>query len=425
MASSSSTSLLPSEPEQWRPNTRPKLPPDALLDIDQGPLYDIFTEWLHIEDVCHLDSALCNKRRRPEFLELVATKVLLFNREEIQVLEPISTHRALRAAALNWVLKRGIHLASLRLPDNGRSAAEEQSLRDAVASLALNGRLDKLETISLASCSYIKDADLAGILSKCYRSAKSIDIRYCRLTESAAVHIKRCTKLEALAAKGNESAADMAEIVQSCRKLRKISFVNFGTSLTDEVVQSVAAHCPLLEHLNIGGCSVVSDTAIRTVAESCPLLQFVILQGTNIADATVASLSERCPLLKRMNLGFCPNLTDAAILVVAERLPGITHIDLMCLVAITSSAVETLASKCRELEIINLGYCPNVSDVTLMKIAEHCSKLEVLYVTRCGNITTAGLTEIATKCSKLKTVRVSNYDNRASLQQMFPHVCWL
>jgi hypothetical protein len=144
-SSTSSNSLLPLEPEQWRPNTRPKLQPGALLDIDQGPLYDILTEWLPIEAVCALDSALCQRWRRAEFLALLETKVLLFNREPIVVLtEPIvnsHTHRALGAAALNWVLKRGIHLASLYLvpPAYNVTEAEKQGIRDAVASLVLNG----------------------------------------------------------------------------------------------------------------------------------------------------------------------------------------------------------------------------------------------------------------------------------------------
>ena len=122
-STSSSTFVLSSEPLPWRPNNRPKLPPGALLDIDQGPLYDILTEWLRMEDVCHLDSALCQKWRRAEFLALVSTNVLLYNREEIRELtypqgedDDSFTHRALGAAALKWVLKRGIHLASLYLP---------------------------------------------------------------------------------------------------------------------------------------------------------------------------------------------------------------------------------------------------------------------------------------------------------------------
>jgi hypothetical protein len=91
--------------------------------------------------------------------------VLLFNREKIDVLtDPYQPdpykHKALGAAALKWVLKRGIHLASLQLPSYyGINPAEQQSIRDTIASLALNGRLDKLETISFNECSYIKDAE--------------------------------------------------------------------------------------------------------------------------------------------------------------------------------------------------------------------------------------------------------------------------
>jgi hypothetical protein len=416
-SSTSSSSLLPSEPLPWRPNTRPKLPSGALLDIDQGPLYDILTEWLRMEDVCHLDSALCQKwrRRREEFLALLATKVLLFNREEIKVLvdpnqdDPF-THRALGAAALSWILKRGIHLASLRLPYSRVTFSAEQesirveSIREAVASLALHGHLDKLETIHLSYCSYIKDADLTSILSKCYSSVKSIDIRGCiHLNESAAAHIKRCTKLEAFTPKGNESAADMVEIFKACRKLRKVDFGSLGPRLTDEVVQSVAVDCPLLEHLGLGCCYAVMDAAIRKVAESCPLLQFVDLRHTNISDTDVVALCNHCPLLKRMFLGRCGHLTDAAVLVVAERLPGLTHIDLDGITAITSSALETLASKCRELEFIEISYCPNVSDATLAKIAEHCSKLEELRV-RGTAVSSVGVAEVRSKCTKLKIV---------------------
>ena len=226
MATSSSTStsvsvsvsLLPSEPLPWRPNTRPKLPPGALLDIADDLLWDLFTEWLPIEAVCGLDSALCQKRRRPYFLALLATKVLLFNREEIEVLkDPYRsdqfTHRELGAAALNWVLKRGIHLASLRIPYSSNttyvSAAEKQSICESVASLAFNGQLDKLGTISFRWCDYIKDADLSAVLSKCYGSVKSINIQGCALAESVAMHIKVCTKLESFAALGRQTAADM------------------------------------------------------------------------------------------------------------------------------------------------------------------------------------------------------------------------
>ena len=375
-----------------------------MLDIADDIWYDIFTEWVKIKDVCRLDSALCHKGRRPAFLQLISLKVLLFNREEINVLERESfTHSALGEASLKWIQKRGIHLASLHLPcDYGLDASDEQSIRAAVASLVLDGRFDKLEMVSLRACTYINDADLAAILSKCYGSVKSVDIRACGLAESSTVLVKRCTKLEAFAASGNESAADMAEIFQSCPRLRKVVLSTFGSRLT-EVVLSVAAYCPLLEHFDLGFCSAVSDSAIRRVAESCPLLQYIRLINSAITDATVQSFCNHCPLLKRVYLDLCYRLTDAAVLAVAGRLPGLTHIDLYCVAAITSGAVETLASRCRELEFINLSRCPNISDATFAKIAVYCSRLEELHVNDCHKVTAAGEAEIRSKCRNLRS----------------------
>jgi hypothetical protein len=426
-SSLSPKSLLPSEPEPWRTSTSPRLPPGHLLDIPDDLLFEIFTIYLRLEDVCGLDSALCNKRRRAEFLELVSRRVLLFNREEIDVLEPRMTtkvHNRLGAGALRWILKRGIHLASLRL--YFISAAEQESICESVASLALTGCFDKLETIDLFACSYIENADLAAVLSKCYGSVKSIYIQRCGLIESSAAHIKCCTKLEAFAPNGNESAAELVAIFEACRKLRGVDLNAFEHRLTDEVLLSLAAQCPLMEHLGLAGCTSVSDAAIRTVAESCPLLQYIDLEDGNVIDATVVSLCMRCPLLTHVFLFDCANLTDAAALAVAERLPGITHILLGGIEAITSSAIETLVSKCPELIFIGVAYCPNISDATLAKIAEHCSELRKMSVHGLSDVTAAGLAEVAIKCTKLTAVRISRIDESAvaALHEKFPHVVW-
>jgi hypothetical protein len=259
--------------------SRPKLPPGALMALADDLLADVFTEWILMEDVCRLDSAVCAKMWRPGYLRLVSTKVLLFLREDINVLDyrtkihrtlgaaaELTTtmiHRTLGAAELTWILKRGVHLASLCLAGfiekiNGRSK-EEENIRAAVAALLSQGRLDKLETILFYGCHYMKDIDLTNILTKSYKSIKVIDIQACRgITVSLlAAHIKRCTVLEAFTARGNESTSDMVEIIQSCRKLRKLPLSQFGDRLTDEVVQSVANHCRFLATLDLGGCTIL------------------------------------------------------------------------------------------------------------------------------------------------------------------------
>jgi hypothetical protein len=436
MASSSSSaaslSQLPSEPEPWRANDRPPLPPGHLLDIDEGPMYDILTMYLRIEDVCHLDSALCNKGRRAEFLEMISRKVLLFNRDSIAREEGgrlvTKAHKALDSAALSWILKRGIHLASLRLKRSGnKPLGEHERVRAAVASLVNNGCLDKLEVISLLYCYYIKDADLTPILAKSCRSVKSINLMGCGLDGSSALHVKYCTELEAFAAGGQESVVDLVAIFKACRQLRRVNLGDIGVRLTDEVVQSVAANCPLLDHLITNDCPDVSDAAIKKVAESCPLLQYVDLWGsTSITDSSVVALSKSCPLLTELLLGNCDCLTDAAVFAVAQGLPGLTQICLAGIDAITSSALGILASKCRALRKVDLSHCFNVDDICLGKIAKHCSDLIVLNVEGCV-VTGIGIATVASKCLKLQVFCISIEIFTScfpTLMLVFPHLEW-
>ena len=248
----------------WLDPSRPKLPPGALFAIPDDLLADIYTIWLRLDDVGRLDSALCSNKWRPPFLRLVSTKVLRFLREEIDVLDSTylcsRKHKALLLPALAWILKRGIHLASLNL-------ATMHSAIGVIKSLADEGRLDKLENLN-GCC--LDNEIIAIVLDKSYGSLLSIDLG-CKQTNMVRMAL-RCTRLEAFAAQGNESVADIVEIVQSCRKIRKLNLRRFGGRLLD---LTVVASCRLLEHLDVGGCTAVSDAAIRTVIKSCPLLKYV------------------------------------------------------------------------------------------------------------------------------------------------------
>jgi len=318
----------------WLDPSRPKLPPGALFAIPDDLLADIYTIWLRLKDVCRLDSAVCSKIWRPPFLRLVSTKVLRFNREEIDVLVGInlctSTHQHLELPTLNWILKRGIHLATLRVYLNYFSKSVDskwiQSFYVAITDLLNEGHLDKLETIDMFGDSYIKDADLAAILEKSYNSLTCIDLRYSGLTESSAAHIKRCTGLVAFAAKGNESSRDIVEIVQSCPKLRKLNLSQFENRLTDEVVQSVATYCRDLVHLDVRGCNAVSDAAIIRVAQSCPRLLFLNLSLTKITDSTLEKIGKHCSNLRVLRIVGCADVTCEGLVAFANTCTSVRKV---------------------------------------------------------------------------------------------------
>ena len=86
---------------------------------------------------------------------------------------------------MNWMLIRDIHMASLRVPPYSAdmSSADEDSILEAVTSLANQGRLNKLECISFNGCIYLKDNTLDLVLAKCLVSVKIIDICGCALID--------------------------------------------------------------------------------------------------------------------------------------------------------------------------------------------------------------------------------------------------
>jgi hypothetical protein len=159
---------------------------------------------------------------------------------------------------------------------------------------------------------------ISGILSKCYQSVKSIDIEECEHIKNLASHIKRCTELKIYISNGTESASDLAEIGQACQNLQVLDLTTLGKRLTEDVVLSVAAHCPLLVHFKFRS---LSNAAMIKVADSCPLLQEFFVDRSDITDATVVSICKRLPLLKCVELYQCDNLTqDAAVLAAATAM---------------------------------------------------------------------------------------------------------
>jgi hypothetical protein len=324
---------------------------------------------------------------------------------------------------MDWILKRGINLALLRLlPDFCIAQKEKAEIRSAVISLVDHGLLNKVETVDLRRCSYIGDHELATVLVKGCGSVKSVDIRQCLgLDRSMAPEIKRCTELEAFRPYGNETVAEMKEIFKDCKKLKTV--VMGEAHSTDELVKSIAEHCRLLAHLDVYGEAVHDESVIR-VAFSCPLLVFVRLTLTNVTDASVVALCARCPRLEVIELHGCMHPTDFAVLAIAEKLPGLTSIGLRYVDGITSGAVETLVRKCHMLKHIDLGDNLSVCDATLSAIARHCPVLEVLIVTGCLLVTEIGLKEVVSSCTKITDFAIDNTHPRALLRQLFRSVMW-
>ena len=373
----------------------------SLLAITECLLMDIYSIWLLLEDVCRLDSAICSKKFRPDFLRIVSFDLLLFLREGIDISNrshpSTRNHRYLRLSALNWIRRRGIHLATLRLPPAIKiDEREQECICGAIVSLINSQRLVKLETIDFNGCSYLNYSDMAVfVINDCYKSLKCIDIKGIYFP----FNLLTCSGLEAIATHGWFDTT-MVPLFEKCRRLRRFALLDPAIyDLSDDTLRSIASHSRFIEHLNLGNCPTIRDGQLITIIRSCPLIRVFCIDNSNISDASV--------------------------LAIGENLPGLRQICLRNNSIISSRAIETLASKCPMLESIDLTQCPNMGDTTLIKIADHCSaELQGLSVYRCHSVTAIGLAYVKAKCSKLRRVGVQP-DVLNSLRERFPYLGWV
>jgi len=428
-------SSLPSEPLPWRTNTRPKLPPGVLLDIDQGPLWDILTEFLRLEDVCRLDSALCNKSRRHDFLQLVSTEVLRFGAPYDRT-SP-SFVRMTTIGEMHWIMRRGMHLVSLGVPPSSAdlSSVDEEGIHNAVTSLANQGSINKLECLSLRRCCFMTDNSVVSVLTKCLNSLKTLDLRGSALadddvegwgiTESTSEYIKQCTNLSTFFSSGNDR---MIEIAQSCRNIRDLNLSSFADKLTDDTVMKVVVHLPTLELLCLSGCKSITDDSIKMVATCCPSLRRIFCSDLNlITDASVEALHNGCRELSAVIFTECFLLTDTSIETLSRRESSLKYLISAYNQNITSNAMISLIKKCPKLHTIGVAGCNNVSDEVVMAISEHCSKIVKLSIYDC-DISAFALCALLSRRSKLLNVEIDEDqirgDDLNTLKTLFPDVHW-
>ncbi|CAI2199188.1 1795_t:CDS:1, partial [Funneliformis geosporum] len=70
----------------------------------------------------------------------------------------------------------------------------------------------------------------------------------------------------------------------------------------DEVIEALAYTCYKLEHLELDGCSFVSELSICNVIRSCPRLQYLELRYYNITSTTIREIARSCLNLKSLDL---------------------------------------------------------------------------------------------------------------------------
>ena len=159
-----------------------------------------------------------------------------------------------------------------------------------------------------------------------------------------------------------------------------------------------------LEHVNLSGCSAVTDVGFSALFAQLPSLLSLDLSNTGrISLSSFAVLTDHCPRLSSLNLSSCRSANDAVIRHVCSSLPTLQSLLLSSCWALTAQSLLHLPASLTELDVS--GCYSAVSDRSVRFIALTCHGLIALSVRGCS-LTDAGMDIVVRGCRRLQSVDV-------------------
>lgn len=371
----------------------------SLLDIPTVILCEILANWLEIEELGMLDSALCEKHSRSTFLQAIGHSRFLCMGNPNSKIDDYH---------LMWLFKRNVHLQSLCVSDPDVNLLPSEC--------RVFHRLDYLDIYYRNRLQLIMDA--------CASNLKVIILRGCEtMFVDALAAALRCSQLHTLdiaeftkfidrkklkrnqensllsadkiMCKGtlrnvicnwpNLSLRHLHILLSTCTNITRLE-LNI-TALNDETIYSIIASCPNLTTLKLIRCQCTTTDGIAVIA-NLTSLQSLDLNGTNgVTNDAVCQIVSANPGLKYICVRFCGALTSVAVMKIATSCPDLLSLDVAYCPFIKDDAMLLVANKCRNLEDLQICGCEFITDTSMLRLANMCKKLTSINIKDCTNIT--------------------------------------
>ena len=194
--------------------------------------------------------------------------------------------------------------------------------------------------------------------------------------------------------------------------------LNENTHLTDNGLLIIIKSCLLITHLDIQGCTNITNCSIKQIPLYLENVNHLNLSETKIT----AGFDIECAKLNYLNLTFCRFLTDGGIALITSQCPNLTTLKLVHCNNVTSDGLKTISTNCKLLEHLDVSgthfydsiqekcqnlrlfyakRCTDLSDEGIRLITENCPQLEDLDLSYCDGITDTALKLISWNCRKL------------------------
>jgi hypothetical protein len=446
MSSSSSSSSSSSAP--------PNPPPTSLLDIDPDVFISILSSWITIEDVAHLDSALCCKRFRSYFLHTLRRPYCGLNSLDlllhIDVDDPYNgeASRRLRGNIFKWLDKRSVSLRDLEIPF---TSALQKWTPD---------MYHQFQSDIFDSTRFLRSLSVGGLqggprafleemffsfVQRNKRTLESIECSIYPIQSWAVVaEIAKCTQLKSLVLNTGGSTPStfggfvssptsalnhaIRKIMLSCKTIEALKFIPQCGSVINHSTLLLLSRLPCLTSLELVhkylSASWVNGSAFQIIAQSCRHLRKLFLYGSQFEERSFVELVKKC--IHLVTLKVASNglvnmdvlLTNATLDAIATSLSNLEFLSLEGDTTwITDASVIPLVVSCPKLTHLSLhsggahttlrdgGRMHHVTNKSLAYIGAHCKNMRYLKFGEgeCGrSISALALLNLADACPRLR-----------------------
>ncbi|XP_075851840.1 uncharacterized protein LOC105858991 isoform X3 [Microcebus murinus] len=205
---------------------------------------------------------------------------------------------------------------------------------------SVHGAPLRLESLSLAFCSSLKDASVLSVILALGPSLRVLDLSSCvtltngtvqaictYLTHLSVLRLAWCKELRDWGLLGlgepSEERAQRPQVLQF-PQLRQLS-LSLLPALTDMGLVAVARGCPSLERLALSHCSCLSDEGWAQAASSWPRLQHLNLSScSQLTEQTLDTIGQACKQLRVLDVAMCSGINVAAVRRLQAQLPQVT-----------------------------------------------------------------------------------------------------
>lgn len=252
----------------------------------------------------------------------------------------------------------------------------------------------QLETLSLKSCTYIKDLAVFSLTQLLGNTLRELDLTSCvNVTDlsvrSIATYLQRLVVLR----------------LGWCKEVTDWGLLGMVATTECEPDQEMGDKGPRFTR-TFGNMGFFKPPRLPFEERPKLVTQNDLEQFQQQAGASLLALNR----LRELDLSACPKLTDSSITQVV-RYPDLHCLSLSMLPNITDASLVSVAWHCRSLTSLALSHCPGISDRGVAQAAPYLHRLQHLYLSCCNNITDRSLFVLVQHCKRLRTLDISRCKN--------------